>query len=128
MSLKHPEMDINFLCFYLIFSGISELHGSFAFLKRGNIKIKQQEVYYMHYVYIVECKDGTLYTGWTTDIEKRIKQHNCGKGAKYTRSRYPVTLKYCAECITREEAQKKEYAIKQLHREQKIRLIHEGLF
>ena len=47
-----------------------------------------------YYVYIVECKDGTLYTGWTTNIEERIKKHNQGKGAKYTRSRCPVNLKY----------------------------------
>lgn len=77
----------------------------------------------MHFVYIVECKDGTLYTGWTTNLEQRVKQHNNGKGAKYTQSRYPVTLKYWEEFMTREEALKKEYAIKQLSRKQKMKLI-----
>lgn len=78
----------------------------------------------MNYVYIVECKDGTLYTGWTTNIEKRIEQHNKGKGAKYTKTRYPVTLKYFEEFRTKEEALKREYAIKQLTRKEKLELIY----
>ena len=48
----------------------------------------------MNYTYIVQCSDGTLYTGWTTDVERRVRTHNSGKGAKYTRSRLPVTLVY----------------------------------
>lgn len=81
----------------------------------------------MNYVYIVECKDGTFYTGWTTDIQKRILAHNKGKGAKYTKARYPVELKYCEELATKEEALKREYFIKQLSREQKLKLIKESL-
>lgn len=80
----------------------------------------------MNYVYIVECKDATLYTGWTTDIEKRIKRHNCGKGAKYTRTRFPVELKYFEEFDSKEEALKREYFIKQLSRQEKLKLIDRG--
>ena len=53
----------------------------------------------MNYTYIVECKDGTLYTGWTNNLEKRIADHNSGKGAKYTRARKPVTLVYYETCL-----------------------------
>lgn len=77
----------------------------------------------MYYVYILECKDGTLYTGWTTDIEKRLSQHNHGKGAKYTRSRIPVILKYSEKFSTKKEALQREYFIKQLSREEKLKLI-----
>ncbi|ATW28178.1 GIY-YIG nuclease family protein [Candidatus Formimonas warabiya] len=77
----------------------------------------------MHYVYIVECKDGTLYTGWTTDMEKRIAEHNKGKGAKYTRGRFPVQLKYYEEFSVKEEALHREYLIKQLSRQEKVELI-----
>ncbi|WMJ81808.1 GIY-YIG nuclease family protein [Clostridium sp. MB40-C1] len=77
----------------------------------------------MAYIYIVECKDGTLYTGWTTHIERRIKQHNEGKGAKYTRCRRPVVLKYFEEFKTREEAMKREYQIKKLSRLEKLKLL-----
>ena len=80
----------------------------------------------MNYTYIVECKDGTFYTGWTNDIEKRMEAHNAGRGAKYTKSRRPVTLIY-KECFeTKEEAMKREYAIKQMTRTQKLKLIKEG--
>ncbi len=77
----------------------------------------------MYYVYILECRDGTLYTGWTTDIDKRIAKHNRGKGGKYTRSRYPVSLKYSEKFMTRKEALQREYVIKQLSREEKVKLI-----
>ncbi|MGI6226156.1 MAG: GIY-YIG nuclease family protein [Peptococcales bacterium] len=77
----------------------------------------------MHYVYILECKDGTLYTGWTTNIENRIAQHNQGKGAKYTRSRYPVSLKYFEKFNSKEEALRREALIKKLSRQEKLKLI-----
>ncbi len=77
----------------------------------------------MYYVYILECKDGTLYTGWTVDLERRLVQHNRGKGAKYTRSRYPVVLKYYEEFNTKQEACRREYSVKQLSRIEKLRLI-----
>lgn len=79
----------------------------------------------MNYTYIVKCKDGTLYTGWTNDIEKRIEAHNTGKGAKYTKTRRPVELIYLEEFLTKEEAMKREYAIKQMSRQRKIKLIEE---
>ncbi|MBO0524586.1 GIY-YIG nuclease family protein [Clostridium botulinum] len=77
----------------------------------------------MAYVYIVECRDKTLYTGWTTDIERRIGQHNKGKGAKYTRARRPVVLKYFEEFDTNREAMKRECEIKKLSRQDKIKLF-----
>lgn len=77
----------------------------------------------MYYTYIVECKDKTYYTGYTCNIEKRIKAHNEGKGAKYTRCRVPVHVVYIEESQTKSEAMKREYAIKQLSRKQKEVLI-----
>jgi putative endonuclease len=77
----------------------------------------------IHYVYILECADGALYTGWTTDIEHRIRTHNSGKGAKYTRSRLPVTLIYSEKYETKSEALKREHAIKKLSHDEKAALI-----
>ena len=77
----------------------------------------------MNYTYIVKCKDGTLYTGWTNNLEKRIKDHNDGKGAKYTKTRLPVELVYYETFETKEEAMSREYAIKQLSRKEKDELI-----
>ena len=71
----------------------------------------------MNYTYMLKCSDGTLYTGWTNDLEKRVEAHNSGKGAKYTKARRPVELAYY------EEFETKEYAIKQLGRKEKQELI-----
>ena len=79
-----------------------------------------------HFVYILECADGTLYTGWTTDVEARLATHNSGKGAKYTRSRLPVRLAYYEELPDKSAALKRESAIKQLSRAEKIALIKKG--
>jgi putative endonuclease len=76
-----------------------------------------------HFVYIVECSDGTLYTGYTVDIDRRIKEHNSGEGAKYTRGRNPVKLIYKESFNSRSDAQKREYEIKQLPRSKKEELI-----
>lgn len=76
-----------------------------------------------HYTYILECKDHTLYTGYTTDLERRLKVHNNGKGAKYTRVRRPVKLVYHEIFDNKSEALKREYALKQLTRKQKLALI-----
>lgn len=77
----------------------------------------------MNYTYIVECADGTLYTGWTNNLEKRIREHNAGRGAKYTKSRRPVKLVY-QECFAeKEEAMRREAAIKKLSRAEKEKLI-----
>ena len=78
----------------------------------------------MNYTYIVECNDGTFYTGWTNNIEKRLTAHNTGQGAKYTKSRRPVKLVYTEEFETKEEAMSRECAIKRLSRAQKIILIN----
>ncbi len=75
------------------------------------------------YVYILRCRDGTLYTGMTDDLHKRIAAHNAGKGAKYTRGRGPVELVYHEQLETKAEACKREFAIKQLTRQEKIELI-----
>ena len=76
-----------------------------------------------HYIYILECADHTLYTGYTNDIEKRIKTHNESKGAKYTRGRRPVRLLYSEEFETKSEALKREIAVKKLSKEKKLQLI-----
>ncbi len=78
------------------------------------------------FVYIVECADGSLYTGWTTDVEERIKTHNSGSGAKYTRSRLPVKLVYFEEAENKSAALKREAAIKKLTRIQKQKLINQN--
>lgn len=80
----------------------------------------------MNYTYIVECSDGTLYTGWTNNLEKRIVMHNSGKGAKYTKTRIPVVLRYYEEFQTKEEAMAREYRIKQLSRKEKLELIEKN--
>ena len=81
----------------------------------------------MNYTYIVECKDGTLYTGWTNNLEKRLRAHNEGKGAKYTKSRRPVTLVYQESFDTKEEAMRREYAIQRFSRKKKMELIEKKL-
>ena len=75
------------------------------------------------YTYILRCADGSLYTGWTNDLGKRLAAHNAGNGAKYTKSRRPVELVYFETFATKEEAMRREYAVKQLTREEKLRLI-----
>lgn len=77
----------------------------------------------MNYTYIVRCKDNTLYCGWTNDLDKRMASHNAGTGAKYTRSRHPVQLVYYETFETKEEAMRREYAIKRLTRAEKMKLI-----
>ena len=77
----------------------------------------------MNYVYILRCNDDSLYTGWTNNLEKRIKAHSEGKGAKYTKARLPVELVYFEEYENKIEAMRREYAIKQLKRREKLMLI-----
>ena len=69
----------------------------------------------MNYTYIVKCSDGSLYTGWTNNLEKRIKDHNAGRGAKYTKARRPVVLVYKEEFPTKQEAMKREWEYNRLH-------------
>ncbi len=75
------------------------------------------------YVYILRCRDGTLYTGLTDDLTKRLAAHNSGKGAKYTRGRGPVAMVYSEELPTATAARRREYEIKQLPRAKKLSLI-----
>ena len=77
----------------------------------------------MNYTYIVKCSDGTYYTGWTNNLEKRLAAHNAGKGAKYTKSRRPVVLKYYETFSTKKEAMRREWTVKQLSRKEKLELI-----
>ena len=78
-----------------------------------------------HYIYIVKCSDGTLYTGYAKDIEQRIAKHNAGKGAKYTKVRRPVTLVYSEVFETKSSALKREYEIKTFSRQKKLQMISE---
>lgn len=80
----------------------------------------------MNYTYILRCSDGTYYTGWTNDIEKRVKAHNEGKGAKYTKTRRPVALMYYESFQTKEEAMRREWEIKHLKRQEKEKLMGIG--
>ena len=77
----------------------------------------------MNYTYILKCKDGSLYTGWTNDIDKRLRAHNEGKGAKYTKGRRPVELVYAEKFDTKEEAMRREYEIKHMKRKEKEELL-----
>lgn len=75
------------------------------------------------FVYILECRDGSFYTGITNDLDARIAAHESGQGAKYTRGRGPLVLRYSEEFETRSEALKREYAIKRMGRGEKIKLL-----
>jgi len=75
------------------------------------------------FVYLLRCRDGSLYCGWSTDPSGRAATHNAGKGAAYTRSRRPVRLVYCESLTDRSAALKREYAIKQLTRAEKLALV-----
>ena len=75
-----------------------------------------------YYCYILECADGTFYTGWTTDPPRRLEQHNRGRGARYTRSRRPVRMVYIEQLPDRSAAMKREHQIKRMKREKKERL------
>ena len=75
------------------------------------------------HIYIIECSDGSLYTGITKDLDKRITAHNDGRGAKYTKSRRPVRLRYSEPAADRKNASQREYAIKSLRKAEKMRLI-----
>ena len=76
-----------------------------------------------NYTYILECADGTLYCGWTNHLKERVAAHNAGKGAKYTKNRRPVVLKYYETFSTKQEAMRREWAVKQLSRKEKLALI-----
>jgi len=77
-------------------------------------------------VYMLRCGDGSLYTGWTNDLDRRVKTHQAGKGGRYTRSRLPVTLVWHEVCATKEEAMSREWHLKRLSREEKNKLLEEA--
>ena len=79
-----------------------------------------------HHVYVIECADGSLYTGYTTDVERRVAEHDAGEGAKYTRGRTPVTLRHVESFDSRSMALSREHAIKSLSRAEKERLVGES--
>lgn len=104
----------------------SKRTGSLASLIYNNqvgSKMDKRGTRKMYHVYILECSDGSLYTGWTTDPQRRLKQHNSGKGAKCTRARLPVVLRYVESFDTRKDAMRREYRIKRLSREEKMKLL-----
>jgi putative endonuclease len=78
----------------------------------------------MPHTYVLACADETLYTGWTTNLERRIRAHQAGKGSRYTRARLPVTLVYQREHLTAREARRQEAAIRRLPRRKKLELIN----
>ena len=80
----------------------------------------------MNYTYILRCRDGSLYTGWTNNLEKRLNCHNAGKGAKYTKARLPVELAHFETFQTKKEAMQREWEIKKMTRKEKIALIEEN--
>jgi putative endonuclease len=86
------------------------------------VKENQDSAYYC---YMVECVDGSLYTGWTTDPNRRIKEHNAGRGALYTKWRRPVSLSYLEQVEDRSSALRREYTIKKLTRQKKLALIQD---
>ena len=77
----------------------------------------------MNYVYMLRCRDGSLYTGWTNDLEKRLKAHNSGSASKYTRTRLPAELVYFEEWESKEAAMSREWHIKRLSRKEKSKLV-----
>ena len=77
----------------------------------------------MNFCYILRCADGTLYTGWTNDLARRLAAHNAGRGGKYTRARRPVELVYSEAFHTKEEAMSREWHLKRVTRQEKLRLI-----
>jgi len=79
----------------------------------------------MAFVYILQCSDGSLYTGWTSNLEKRVARHNEGKASKYTRSKRPVVLKYFEICENKSEALRRESEIKKMKRTEKLLLLEE---
>jgi len=79
-----------------------------------------------HFVYVLRCRDGTFYTGYTTDVERRVREHDAGEGAKYTRGRTPVELVHVAAFDSRSAAMSREYELKQYPRDRKERVVAAG--
>ncbi|MDA4120805.1 MAG: GIY-YIG nuclease family protein [Thaumarchaeota archaeon] len=82
---------------------------------------------FSHYVYVLRCKDGSLYTGYTTDPERRLRQHNSGKASKYTRGRLPVVLAYLESLPSKNSALRREHALKGMTRSEKLLLLRHSV-
>ena len=80
----------------------------------------------MNYTYLLRCGDGSLYAGWTNDLDRRLRAHRAGRGGRYTRSRLPVELVWYETHETKAAAMRREWEIKQLSRAEKLRLLEEG--
>ena len=92
----------------------------------GGCRDRREMENHMNYTYLLECSDGTFYCGWTNDLEKRVKAHNSGRGAKYTKPRRPVRLVWSETFETKEEAMSREVKVKRLSRKQKDELVAYG--
>ena len=97
---------------------------NFRFVVGGDFVLEGRLREITCFTYLIQCADGSLYCGWTNDLEKRVKAHNAGHGAKYTRSRRPVKLVYYETFATKQEAMRREWEIKQLRRADKLDLIN----
>lgn len=128
MVTKHGWVDVTLQIGTMVGKGEpllnSHLSGN-AILEAANDqkKIKNEGNQPRHFCYILECSDGTFYTGWTTDPQRRLKQHNSGNGSRYTRSRLPVKMVYLEPQSDRRAAMKREKAIKAFSRERKKKMI-----
>ncbi len=100
-------------------------HGQDTEIERGTLSVRAETKTSRTraFVYILRCADGSLYTGYTTDLERRFKQHQSGNGGKYTRTHRPVELVYSELCRTKRAAMRREIAIKQLPRRRKLALV-----
>lgn len=120
VELLHMEADDSRLLFELVNNNYHALKNLFT------LKTEAVDKQSPWYVYIVQCSDGTLYTGVTTDLERRVYEHNNGTGAKYTRTRTPVKLLTHINCYDKGEALSLEASIKKKSRTEKLKLIAEN--
>ena len=118
VDLLHLKADDSDLLFTLVKNNFNSIKHLFTEISK---ETKKEQPWY---VYMLQCKDGTIYTGATTDVKRRVKQHNNGIGARYTCGRRPVTLLISIWCRNKSEALKKEARIKGLSREDKLKIIN----
>jgi putative endonuclease len=126
--LANNSKDIIESLLHCIYEGTGSPYAGFATEKENVIYSgKERGITMSWFVYMLRCRDGSLYTGYTDDIERRFSVHQSGKGAKYTRSRLPVELAYQEILPDKSAALKREAAIKKLSRQQKLQLIEEAV-
>lgn len=110
----------------ITFTDFTDMASAHRMIPRGAVPVRKRGADMPWTVYILRCGDGTLYTGCTNDLPQRLKAHQSGRGAKYTRSRLPVTLAYREEAEDRSAALRREIAVKRLTRQEKLALIKAG--